>query len=86
MASGKCVGCGRQGPSGKIYAHVTECPPFLALPYSEQTDPVEAYAEWQAEGKQEAREVRKVALSDREVELRSAADARWATPKDMLED
>lgn len=86
MASGRCAGCGRSGPSGKIYAHVTECSPFLALPYAGQTDPVEAYEAWQAEGKAEAREVRKVALSDREVELRSAADVRWAKPRDLLED
>lgn len=86
MSSGRCEGCGRTGPAPRIGAHILECPAWLYLPYDHQLDPVESYTRWQAEGRQEKRVEHKAELADREVIARAKADARWATPKDILED
>jgi hypothetical protein len=86
MASGRCEGCGRTGSSTKIYQHVVECELFLKLPPGQMLDPLTSYANWQAEGKKAHRTERKQDLTTQEVVLRAAADARWATPRDILED
>lgn len=85
MAQGRCEGCGKTGSACKIETHCAECPKWLALPFDRQLDPALSYAGWVAEGKSAERASRKRELAEREVELRSVADARWATPADILE-
>jgi hypothetical protein len=86
MPTGRCEGCGRTGSASKISAHMLECPAWLSLPYDRQFDAGLSYTQWKTGGRQEQREEHKAELADREVTLRAMADARWATPKDILED
>jgi len=86
VATGRCEGCGRTGSASKIREHVVQCGEWLSLPFDYQLDPERSYRQWKAEGRQEEREGHKAELAGREVQLRAMADARWATPKDILED
>jgi hypothetical protein len=87
--TGRCAGCGKTGSSNAISRHIIDCPDWQAV-YARDPDkaldPVAAYEQWMTEGKQEARVERREALTAQEEVLHTAAEARWATPKDMLED
>jgi hypothetical protein len=89
MASGRCDGCGKTGPASRISAHILECEHWqrkYATDPGSVRDPETAYAAWQAGGRTEDREDRKAVLAERETVTRTAASARFATPKDILED
>jgi hypothetical protein len=89
MPSGRCDGCGKTGPASRISAHILECGEwqarYVADPASAR-DPETAYTAWQDGGRTEDREDRKAVLAERETVTRTAASARFATPKDILED
>jgi hypothetical protein len=88
--TGRCDGCGKTGSACKVRTHILECAAWQAL-YAQDPaqarDPEAAYLAWTAEGERtEARAERKAVLAGLEVDKRAVADARWATPADILED
>ncbi len=94
MAMGRCAGCGKTDASRKVQLHALTCPEYLDL---YRTDPVRCldpdaeYARYQAEDNNpEARaERRDIRLRRRFLDTEQAnarQAARWATPKDLLDD
>lgn len=91
--AGRCSGCGLSDSSKKVTAHITTCPDYIALYYSEPDqclDPVAEYRKHREADTFEARaERRNERLHERFAEmerLHSIQVARWRTPKCILDE
>lgn len=95
MGQGRCAGCGKIGPGGAaMTGHIMQCEDYVRVfrddPLKALT-PEEEYVRWsEEENSLERRQERKAEeLSVRFADLdarRARDEARWVTPKDILED
>lgn len=88
MCRGRCAGCGRVGPDGKVRDHIMSCPDFAEL-YQRDAQSIgtvqQEYEKWVAAGRPAARAAAHAAsVADTDARRAAMAD-RFAT-HDILED